>query len=194
MHNQSTLFRLLGGLLFHAPHSDIAQSVLDAFADHDDDTLLLLASHARQTDREQLEQDYFQLLQGNGDMPCPPWGSAYLEKDNALFGASTMAFREFIRSKGLTCDTGMREPEDHIGLMFLLTSLLLEQGDLVGANQLLEQHLMPFAPEMLSAMQTKAETPFYQQLAEFSQAWLNYYCEEQCITITEHRNYWQQAK
>ncbi|ANS85096.1 putative Tat proofreading chaperone DmsD [Vibrio scophthalmi] len=194
MHNESTLFRLIGGLLFHSPTSETAQNILNSFSAQDDKILKNIAESSQQCEADLLEADFFQLLQGSGDMPSPPWGSAYLDKENALFGSSTLEFREFIRDKGLQCDTGLREPEDHIGLMFMLTSLLLEQDDVAGANQLLSQHLMPFAPYMLTAMQNNAETNFYAQLAEFSLGWLEYYCEDQQLVIAERRNYWQETE
>ncbi|WP_305405252.1 TorD/DmsD family molecular chaperone [Photobacterium leiognathi] len=193
MHYESTLFRLLGGLLFYSPSSNNGSTILQAFAEQDDDLLKNIAALARTVNSDELESDHFHLLQGSGDMQCPPWGSAYLDKENALFGSSTLQYREFTRQQGFACDTGMREPEDHIGLMLMLVSILLEQDNKVAANELLTQHLMPFAPFMLESMQQHAKTDFYQQLAAYTLAWLTIYCEEQQLEIVTRHNYWQEA-
>ncbi|MBA5761763.1 molecular chaperone TorD family protein [Vibrio sp. 404] len=192
MHNEFTLFRLLGGLFFYSPNSENGKTILSAFASQDDELLKRLALLTDGIDSDELEADYFNLLQGSGDMPCPPWGSTYLDKENALFGSSTMEYREFTRAHGLACDTGMREPEDHIGLMLMLVSVLLEQDNQTAVNQLLSEHLMPFAPYMLEGMQRHATQPFYQQLAAFTLGWLEFYCEEHQLTVAERRNYWQE--
>ncbi|OLQ90725.1 molecular chaperone TorD [Vibrio panuliri] len=192
MQNESTFFRLFGGLCYYSPHSENGQNILSAFATQDDELLQNLAKLAQSIDSDQLEADYFNLLQGSGDMPAPPWGSAYLDKENALFGASTMEYREFTRQQGLACDTGMREPDDHIGLMLMLASLLLEQNKVEAANQLLSQHLMPFAPAMLKGMAKHADSEFYRQLAQITLTWLTLYCEEHQLQILERRNYWQE--
>ncbi|HAS62557.1 MAG TPA: molecular chaperone TorD [Vibrio sp.] len=194
MHNELTLFRLLGGLFFYSPNSENGKTILSAFASQDDELLKNIAQLTDGIDQDELETDYFNLLQGSGDMPCPPWGSAYLDKENALFGSSTMAYRAFTRAHGLACDTGMREPEDHIGLMLMLVSLLLEQDNQVAANQLLSEHLMPFAPYMLEGMQHHAATAFYQQLATFTLGWLEFYSQEHQLTVVERRNYWQESE
>ncbi len=193
MQNESTIFRLLGGLLFNSPSSETVQNTLKSESTLDNTVFNNLLALIKSSDIDMLDADFFQLLQGSGDMPSPPWGSAYLDKENALFGASTLELREFMRSKALACDTGVREPEDHIGLMFMLVSFLLEQKDINGANQLLSDHLMPFAPTMLNLMRIHAETDFYRQLAEISLGWLECYCEEQCLTVLERRNYWQET-
>ncbi|MCG3863563.1 MULTISPECIES: molecular chaperone TorD family protein [unclassified Photobacterium] len=194
MHYESTLFRLLGGLLFYSPSSNNGSTILQAFAVQDDDLLKNIAALAHAVNSDELESDHFHLLQGSGDMPCPPWGSAYLDKENALFGSSTLQYREFTRQQGFACDTGMREPEDHIGLMLMLVSILLEQDNKAAANELFTQHLMPFAPFMLESMQQYAKTDFYQQLAAYTLAWLTIYCEEQQLEIVTRHNYWQEAQ
>ncbi|WP_322804967.1 molecular chaperone [Vibrio alfacsensis] len=194
MQYEMTLFRLLGGLFYYSPNSEDGQNILNAFATQDDELLKNLARLTKDVASDTLEADYFNLLQGSGDMPCPPWGSVYLDKENALFGSSTIEYREFIRQLGMECDTGLREPEDHIGLMLMLVSLLLEQDKREEANQLINQHLMPFAPIMLEGMQQHADTEFYRQLAAFAFAWLNFYCEDQQLQIVERRNYWQEAE
>ncbi|WP_434361014.1 molecular chaperone TorD family protein [Parasalinivibrio latis] len=193
MQNDVSISRLLGALLYHSPGSETATSILNAFAEEENELLNVLAESASQTDPDALEADFFALLQGSGDMPCPPWGSVYLDNENALFGASTLEYRGFLSSVGLSCDTGLREPEDHIGLMLMMLSVLLENGGGDNAKALLSRHIMPFAPMMLEEMEKHAETAFYQGLAAITNGWLMSFCEETGVVADARRIYWERV-
>ncbi|RJX71938.1 molecular chaperone [Vibrio sinensis] len=191
MQNDSTAFRLLGALLYHAPTSHNVIQLLNRLSQQNDELLIQLAQLGLETESSQLENDFFQLLQGNGDMPCPPWGSAYLDHENALFGSSTIEYRAFLTELGIACDTGMREPEDHIGLMLMMLAVLLEKQDRINANLLVSRHLMPFATFMLEIMEKRADTDFYKALSILTLGWLNLYCEEAGIYAEARRCYWK---
>ncbi|MCV5744761.1 molecular chaperone TorD family protein, partial [Escherichia coli] len=51
-------------------------------------------------DEEQHLWQFSVLFEGQGEMPAPPWGSVYLEKDNLLMGDSTAEYRKFLRDQG----------------------------------------------------------------------------------------------
>lgn len=191
MQNDTAVARLLGALLYHSPNSEIVTTILCAVAGQESTLLQPLSQLAREVDADELEADFFLLLQGDGEMPCPPWGSAYLDPENALFGSSTLEFRTFLAGVGIQCDTGMREPEDHIGLMLMVLSILLERGESGHATQLLAYHLMPFAPSMLASMEKHASTDFYQAIAAFTLGWLTLYCEEADIQVATRPCYWE---
>ncbi|MFM4937801.1 TorD/DmsD family molecular chaperone [Aeromonas enteropelogenes] len=181
--NNAIYSRLLGALLYHPPSSQTVVTILDGFAEQEDELLQRLSRLAGATMPDELAADFFNLLQGSGTMPSPPWGSVYLDPENVLFGCSTLEYRTFLSHLGITCDTGMREPEDHIGLMLMMFSVLLDRGDIANANTLLAAHLMPFAPTMLGKMKENANTDFYQAVAAFTLSWLNLYCAEHAINI-----------
>ncbi|MCV3290488.1 molecular chaperone [Aeromonas media] len=191
MQNDTAIARLLGALLYHSPNSETVTSILHAVAGQEGTLLQPLSQLALEVDADELEADFFRLLQGDGEMPCPPWGSAYLDPENALFGSSTLEFRAFLTEVGIQCDTGMREPEDHIGLMLMGFSVLLERGEHTHAAQLLTRHLMPFAPSMLASMEKHASTDFYRAIAACTLGWLNLYCEEADIQVATRPCYWE---
>lgn len=190
MQNDTAIARLLGALLYHSPNSETVTTILRAVAGQEGTLLQPLSRLALEVDADELEADFFRLLQGDGDMPSPPWGSAYLDPENALFGCSTLEFRSFLTGVGIQYETGMREPEDHIGLMLMVLSVLLERGERDHVTQLLAYHLMPFAPSMLASMEQHANTDFYRAMAACTLGWLTLYCEEADIQVATRSCYW----
>ncbi|MNJ26521.1 Tat proofreading chaperone DmsD [compost metagenome] len=191
MQNDTAIARLLGALLYHSPNSETVTAILRAVAGQEGGLLQPLSQLALEVNADELEADFFRLLQGDGEMPCPPWGSAYLDPENALFGSSTLEFRTFLTGVGIQCDTGMREPEDHIGLMLMVLSALLERGERGHATQLLAYHLMPFASDMLASMEKHASTDFYRAIAACTLGWLTLYCEDADIQVATRPCYWE---
>ncbi|KXF81549.1 TorD/DmsD family molecular chaperone [Enterovibrio coralii] len=188
------LARLLGALLYHPPSSETVSTIIRDFKAQSDELLQMLAVSAESNNPDFLEADFFGLLQGSGDMPCPPWGSAYLDNENALFGASTIEYRAFLAEVGLESNTGVREPEDHIGLMLMVLSVLLERDDLERARLLLSYHLLPFAFTMLDGMERSAQTEFYRNVALLTAGWLNTFAQELGVVAAERRLYWDTAE
>lgn len=47
-----------------------------------------------QTDNETLDDAYQRLFIGPYALPAPPWGSVWLDKENVIFGESTLQLRE----------------------------------------------------------------------------------------------------
>lgn len=193
MQTEAPMARLLGTLFYTSPSSETVTAILHEFGQQQHELLNALADSASQNSVDELETDFFTLLQGGGDMPCPPWGSAYLDNENALFGASTLEYRAFLNELGLHCDTGVREPEDHIGLMLMLLSVLWEKNDTDSSRVLLQTHLLPFAFVMLEEMQKHAQTAFYQDLALFTENWLKMVAEESNIEPANRRIYWERV-
>ncbi|MDD1782626.1 molecular chaperone TorD family protein [Enterovibrio sp. ZSDZ35] len=194
MQYDSNLARLLGALLYHSPSSETASLIIGDFKHQNDELLRLLGESAEASHADFLEADFFSLLQGSGDMPCPPWGSAYLDNENALFGASTIEYRAFLSEVGLESNTGVREPEDHIGLMLMVLSVLLERDDVERVKILLSYHLLPFAFTMLEEMENSAQTDFYRNVALLTAGWLNTFSQEIGVVAAERRIYWETTR
>ncbi|GEA50158.1 twin-arginine leader-binding protein for DmsA and TorA [Vibrio inusitatus NBRC 102082] len=121
---------------------------------------------------ESLEHSFSHLFEGLGDMPAPPWGSVYLDKDRVVFGESTVEYRAFLKSHGISLDTGLREPEDQFGLTLYAFSQLLAEEKEQAANHLLEYHLLPWAIPYLELLSKKADNVFYSALAVDIKTWL----------------------
>lgn len=71
---------------------------------------------------EPLPQAWQRLFIGPWALPAPPWGSVWLDKENVLFGDSTLALREWMRANGIGHATQGQEPEDHFGTLLLLAA------------------------------------------------------------------------
>lgn len=166
----------------------------------------MLAAQAHQEDKEALALDFQQLFEGGDVMPAPPWGSVYLDREQVIFGDSTLKFREFLKRFGIDLQTGMREPEDQFGLILFVLATLSEQlqqpehsaevklAFANGVTELLQDHLLPWAPSYLTQMRKHAQTKSYQMLPELAEHWLNYLQETLAITPTEMKIYFQSDK
>lgn len=119
-----------------------------------------------------LTAEFGRLFEGLGDMPAPPWGSVYLDKERVIFGESTIAYRQFLRSNEIELNSGLREPEDHFGLMFLAHAYLLNENKIDSANELMEEHLLPWAYSYLNNLINQTEVNFYKLLSDDIVNWL----------------------
>ncbi|WP_372379632.1 molecular chaperone [Vibrio natriegens] len=120
-------------------------------------------------DIDELEYQYSVLFEGQGEMPCPPWGSVYLDKDNIVFGESTTNYRAFLCQHGLEIKGEFREPEDQFGLMLLALSHLLDSENSDAAIELITQHLMPWGKRYLELLANNNVSEFYAILGKVTQ-------------------------
>jgi len=140
-------------------------------------------------DESALQSEFSLLFEGIGDMPAPPWGSVYLDKDQIVFGQSTLDYRYFLESNGIELDTGTREPEDQVGLMLFAHAYLLSEQRANAAKELLQEHLLPWVFHYLARLQNATQSNFYRQLALDSTAWLNHIMAEQQLTVAQKKLY-----
>ncbi|MNE61876.1 Tat proofreading chaperone DmsD [compost metagenome] len=138
----------------------------------------LIATGIEDKQEESLAEAYQRLFVGPDTLPAPLWGSVYLDKENVLFGNSTLRLRRWLRSNGIDAQHDRNEPEDHIGTLLMMVAWLAEerQGGLV--EQLLTKHLLPWAPRYLELLQANAQHPFYQGLAQLAQITLSAWAAE----------------
>ncbi|EMI5492714.1 Tat proofreading chaperone DmsD [Providencia stuartii] len=121
-----------------------------------------------QTDNESLDEAYQRLFIGPYALPSPPWGSVWLDKENVIFGDSTLQLREWMQHNHIDICLTQNEPEDHFGLMLMMVAWVAENEPLK-LNELLAQHLLPWAFHYLNKLQANANFPFYVGLAELAQ-------------------------
>ena len=138
------------------------QSVLDQFNGADIDTL-------------NMAHDEF--FSGIGDMPVPPWGSVYLDRECVLFGESTSEYKQFLVQQGFEFETHNNDPLDHIGLVLMTLGALLESQTADEASpaleELLSHHLLPWAPHYLRQVAPMISEPAYAQAITLTQTLLN---------------------
>lgn len=180
--------KLLGALFYHNNSKADCVEMVNALVNEKilrQETLNALLS----IQEGQFHHDFSVLFEGIGDMPVPPWGSVYLDKEQVLFGDSNVRYRLFLNNNGITLDSGQREPEDQFGLMLLACAYFLEQNQKAAAHELVGEHLMPWANTYLEQLSAKAPNAFYRALATDVQQWLHLYISQHNISVTEQKIY-----
>ena len=178
-HNDALAFsaRVLGALFYFAPNSTLAEPLVAAFTDGEwleqwpyavEHADALSAGFAAQGD-ESLPQAWQRLFIGPSALPSPPWGSVWLDRENVLFGDSTLALRQWMRENAIAFEMQQNEPEDHFGTLLLLTAWLAENGREAECAQLLAWHLLPWSTRFLSVFVDNARHPFYTALGKLAQ-------------------------
>ncbi len=112
------------------------------------------------------------LFERQGEVPAPPWGSVYLDKENMLFSDSTDQYRAFLEQHELALNTPENEPEDQFGLMILTLGVLMESENDEAAIELLSTHLLPWAYRYLELVQKMDKSQFYEPLAKLADHFL----------------------
>ncbi|MBC7001010.1 molecular chaperone TorD family protein [Photobacterium sp. BZF1] len=192
MEHISTIARILGSFYYypltHETNRQVCQMIADS-EDQEDSPFAELLKAVEEDGADDLAMDFQQLFEGCEVMPAPPWGSVYLDKEQVIFGETTVAYRRFLADKEMSLDTGMREPEDQFGLMLMAMSKLAEAEDSEAIKALLSVHLLPWAPRYLELMQKNANTQSYQLLGAMAEQWLAFIAEELAVTAVEKKVY-----
>lgn len=176
----TTLPRILGACFYYPPQSDTVQrlfpllpQIAEIFPWPDPAKIAHYCQQILDISPDQLEYDFSILFEGQGEMPAPPWGSVYLDKENILMGSSTLKYREFLAEQGWVNQSPLREPEDQFGLMLLAWVHLVEQQQNEAAILLLKEHLLPWAYRYLEQVNhAELEYPFYPLLAQIATCYL----------------------
>ncbi|HHG8774990.1 TPA: Tat proofreading chaperone DmsD [Raoultella planticola] len=183
--------RTLGALFSFAPHDEQAAALVDTLQDGSWQAQWPyplagagVAGFAAESE-ETLPQAWQRLFIGPWALPAPPWGSVWLDKENVLFGDSTLALREWMRANGIAHATRSPEPEDHFGTLLLLAAWLCESGQDEAFSQLLAWHLLPWSGRFLQVFVAEAGHPFYQSLGQLAQATLTHWQSQLSVAVTE---------
>jgi TorA maturation chaperone TorD len=163
--------------------------------DPDNKGLMHLKAYIDQwTDNEEellkLKLEYGVLFYGPGTPLAAPWGSAYTSSSQLLNDHSTITLKRFYAANNINIDMKMNEPVDHIGLIFAVLSFLLNKAAeepqnsylQQAINELLEQHLLPWAYRCLELAYTHAETDYYRGFSILARDYLLYL--EQTFELT----------
>lgn len=169
--------RVLGALFYYPPGSEQMQPVIDAFRSGDwqtqwplaQEALAPLAEDFLTLSDEPLETAWQRLFIGPAALPAPPWGSVWLDRENVLFGDSTLALRQWMREHQIAWETAHNEPEDHFGTLLMLAAWLVENKNMAACNELLAWHLLPWSGRFLEVFIQEAQHPFWQSLGKLAQ-------------------------
>ena len=169
--------RVLGALFVNPPQSAAAAPLVAAFQDGSWQAQWPPALAYRQQSvagfqtagDEPLAEAWQRLFVGPYALPAPPWGSVWLDREKVLFGDSTLALRQWMRESAIAFDSGQNEPEDHFGLLLLLSAWLLESGQQARWQELLAWHLLPWSGHFLQQFTGMAGHPFYRALGQLAE-------------------------
>ena len=149
--------------------------------------LALMAQGAADT-AENLAHEYRRLFVGPAHKAAPPWGSVYTDRECVMFGESTLELRRWMREHGLVAPEGTRTPEDHIGLLLGLMAQLAQTAP-AELDGFMAQHLLTWSHHFLALMAQEAQHPFYQGLAQLTDASLEGIRASRGIQVTYPRFY-----
>lgn len=190
MQNISQFGRILGSLFYYSPKTEQNQPLVALLQNgewqRECDFIAPEVRNAIQTklaqtaDLDVLENEYQRLFIGPDALPAPPWGSVYLDKEKVIFGDSLVALREFMTANGLEITLSQNEPEDHFGLMLLLSAYLAEQQAVTFA-EFFANHLLPWSYRFLTLLQAEPDS-FYTGLAQLAELLLKAWQMELSIT------------
>lgn len=77
---------------------------------------------------ESVGLDYRVLFEGPEMPVCPPWESAFLSADGLLMQKETIDVRSFYGRCGLSMNSPLNEPDDHIALELAFCAVLLDRA------------------------------------------------------------------
>jgi Uncharacterized component of anaerobic dehydrogenases len=189
--------RALGALFYFEPQSEQAAALVQAFNDGSwaqqwPGSLPFspeLVEHFQAHSDEPLNEAWQRLFVGPYALPAPPWGSVWLDRENVLFGDSTLALRQWMRDNSIAFEAQQNEPEDHFGTLLMLSAWLKESGREEEWQQLMAWHLLPWSGRFLEEFTTHADHPFYRSLGKLAQQTLAAWQQDMLIPVAEKKFY-----
>ncbi|WMY76727.1 Tat proofreading chaperone DmsD [Buttiauxella selenatireducens] len=192
--------KVLGALYYQAPTS---QDVAALYATLEDpewakqwpvqhaelDAIATRMAEGFNYSQESLSEAWQRLFIGPYALPASPWGSAYLDKENVLFGDSMLELRQWMRENDIANEQESNEPDDHIGILLMLAAWLAEEGMMQKVDELLAWHILPWSGRFLELFIANAEHPFYQALGELTRITLADWSKELLIPVAQKEIY-----
>lgn len=190
----STSGRILGSLFYYEPSSEQAKSALNFFKQTDWEAQWgsvenpQIAALIRQGLQQDLSEQYQALFIGPNALPAPPWGSVYLDPEAVIFGNSLLDLRDFLQQNQIAFSANQQEPEDHFGLMLMLSAYLAE-NKVELLSEFLSRHFLIWSGRYLELLTAQSDYPFYQGLGLLAQSTLNEWQEKLALIIPKVQFY-----
>lgn len=190
--------RLLGASFYYEPSDSRIAGVLDFFRQPtwmeeweiplEQKVCEKITALINQGLTKDLTEQYQNLFIGPNELVAPPWGSVYLDPECVIFGNSLLALRDFLNCHQIAFQAQQDEPEDHIGLMLMLSAYLAETRPHL-LVEFLNQHLLTWAPHFLTKLANVENHPFYQGLAQLTLITLDDWKQKLSLSVPEVRFY-----
>jgi len=172
-------YQFLSRMYKTAPDADLIDALLAMDTEYQ--TPLSVAIRAmRDVDREQLRIDlaaeYNRVFLGMSANPIAPYESVYTSPDRLLMQDARDEVLALYRAEALAPNEDLRIPEDHLAIEFDFMAFLCKkaalacsENDQAGIDEytakqrdFLNRHLLVWVPDMLSDMEERVSTDFYQ--------------------------------
>ncbi|PJG82455.1 Tat proofreading chaperone DmsD [Caviibacterium pharyngocola] len=190
----STGGRILGSLFYYEPTSAQAKSALAFFQQPDwalqwgnvenPQTITFIQQGLQQD----LSAQYQALFIGPNALPAPPWGSVYLDPEAVIFGNSLLDLRDFLARHQIAFSASQQEPEDHFGLMLMLSAYLAENKQEL-LSEFLSRHFLIWSGRYLELLTAQSDYPFYQGLGLLARQTLREWQEELALIVPKAQFY-----
>ncbi|HHE0365439.1 TPA: molecular chaperone [Vibrio parahaemolyticus] len=187
----SIVLKLFGALFYYQP-KDYPAANLDTLLSNTDTPIEALNDMLRSFQNESeeaLQMEHDRMFAGIGEMPAPPWGSAYLDKEAVLFGESTIEYRYFLQRCGFSLESDQREPEDQIGLMLMVLGMLIETEQQKLAAEMLREHLMAWFGFFNKRFKKAVTLTPYSKLSNLTEELLQSLSEQYQVVVPAKRDY-----
>lgn len=168
--------RIFGTLFYTAPEK-FENTQLQLFFENDVETgvesIDTVLTAFKLADKTALQAEYERLFTPVSPFVAPPWSSVYLDASNPQFGPSTQAYLDFVVHCGMGRQEGTTDPEDHVGLMLMVLSLLMDDEQEQHVKEMLGEYLLTWYPWFCEEVCQHAEQSAYVTLARETQSLLN---------------------
>lgn len=198
----------LGPLFTHDPklEGSAIRSLLEAFVQMDaqeagkewpfvEDQKAAVCIHEMQEglapgfEDQALYWEYRRLFVGPQKKAAPPWGSVYMDREQVIFGSTTMRLHDWMRRNGIGVKKGTSdEPEDHLGTLLLMMAYIARNKPEV-LIEYLQLHVLTWSSHFLELMQNETRHPFYHGLASLARLSLEGMQETLQIEVVYPRYY-----
>ncbi|MEE0343331.1 MAG: Tat proofreading chaperone DmsD [Eggerthellaceae bacterium] len=133
--------------------------------------------------------EYRRLFVGPQKKAAPPWGSVYMDREQVIFGATTMKLHDWMRHNGVGVKKGTSdEPEDHLGTLLIMMAYIARNKPEV-LVEYLRLHVLTWSSHFLELMENEAHHPFYHGLASLARLSLEGIQETLQIEVVYPRYY-----
>ena len=170
---RSRVYSLLARLFADIPPQEIIDSLATVEVGDDTSPLAIawrdLAAAAAASDPESLDIEYHALFIGLGRGEVMPFGSWY--QTGFLMGRPLVQLREDLREYGLERESGVHEPEDHVGALFESMALLSgpDGVHLAGQRAFFSAHLATWVERFMQDVQQAKSADFYRAVGALAE-------------------------
>jgi TorA maturation chaperone TorD len=172
---RASAYALLAALFRAAPDQALLDHVAalspesDAVSDELFDAMTALATAAQQQRPAELEDEYNSLFIGIGKGEVVPYGSWYLT--GFLMEQPLSDLRDDLRALGFERNSEIHEPEDHIGAIFEVFSVMIsDAASLAEQQRFFEKHMKPWLTRFFADLGRARSADFYRNVAQFGAA------------------------